>query len=278
MPDSSLLLEITEGVAVITLNRPQQRNTLTRPLATALRDAVGEIGRTPAVRAVLLRAAGEHFMVGADLNWLGTLVGSTSDEAVNPERDALRRHEVTGIIDDAHAAILGLRQLPQPVVIAVRGAAAGFGFSLACAADFLLAADSARFTVAYNALGASTDGGAAYHLPRLIGPQRAMAMALLNESMDAATAKDCGLVYRVTAADELDATALALARRLASGPAAGQATIKRLINFSCERTLPEHLQAEASAFLAAADTDDFAEGVRAFLGKRTPRFGQPAPA
>lgn len=278
MTDDSLLLEITEGVAVITLNRPQQRNTLTRQLAAALRDAVGEIGRTASAKAVLLRAAGEHFMVGADLNWLGTLVGSTPDEAANPERDALRRHEVASIIDDAHAAILGLRQLPQPVVIAVRGAAAGFGFSLACAADFLLAADNARFTVAYNALGASTDGGAAYHLPRLIGPQRAMAMALLNESMDAATAKDCGLVYQVTAIDELDATALALARRLASGPSVGQASIKRLINFSYERTLPEHLQAEATAFLAASDTDDFAEGVRAFLEKRPPRFDQLPPS
>ncbi|NMM26252.1 MAG: enoyl-CoA hydratase [Glaciimonas sp.] len=278
MPDAPLLLEITEGIAVITLNRAQQRNTLTPQLAAALRDAVGKVGRTPSAKAVLLRAAGEHFMVGADLNWLGALVGSTPDEAVNPERDAMRRHEVAAIIDDAHAAILGLRQLPQPVVIAVRGAVAGFGFSLACAADLLLAADNARFTVAYNALGASTDGGAGYHLPRLIGPQRAMAMALLNESMDAMTAKDCGLVYRVTGLDELDDTALALARRLSSGPAAGQASIKRLINFSFERTLPEHLQAEAAAFLAASDTDDFAEGVRAFLEKRPPRFGRLPPS
>lgn len=273
MPDSPLLLDIADGVAVITLNRAQQRNALTRALATALREAVGEIGRTPAVRAVLLRAAGEHFMVGADINWLATLVGSTPDDAANPGRDALRRREIAGIIDDVHAAILGLRQLPQPVVMAVRGAAAGFGFSLACAGDLLVAADNARFTVAYNALGASTDGGAAYHLPRLIGPQRAMAMALLNESMDAATAQACGLVYRVTAVADLDATALALARRLAEGPSVGQASIKRLINFSGERTLPEHLQAEAAAFLAAADTSDFAEGVRAFIGKRTPRFG-----
>ncbi len=278
MPDAPVVLKMTEGVAVITLNRPQQRNALTRQLAAALRKAVGEIGRTPSAKAVLLRAAGEHFMVGADLNWLGTLVGSTADEAANPERDALRRHEVAGIIDDAHAAILGLRQLPQPVVIAVRGAAAGFGFSLACAADLLLAADNASFTLAYNAIGASTDGGAGYHLPRLIGPQRAMAMALLNESMDAKTAKDCGLVYQVTAIAELDATALALARRLASGPSIGQASIKRLLNFSDERTLPGHLQAEATAFLAAADTGDFAEGVRAFLKKRPPRFGQPPPS
>ncbi|MEO6353974.1 MAG: enoyl-CoA hydratase/isomerase family protein, partial [Burkholderiaceae bacterium] len=164
MPDASILLEITEGVAVITLNRPLQRNTMTRQLAAALRDAVGEIGRTPSAKAVLLRAAGEHFMVGADLNWLGTLIGSTPDQAANPEREALRRHEIAGLIEDAHSIILGLRQLPQPVVIAVRGAAAGFGLSLACAADFLLTSDNARFRMAYNALGASTDGGAAYHL------------------------------------------------------------------------------------------------------------------
>lgn len=271
--DSSLHLEITEGVLTITLNRPQQRNILTRPFAAALREAVGQIGHMPSVRAVLLRAAGEHFMVGADLHWMGTLVGSAPDEAAHPERDALRHRELSCIIDDVHAAILGLRQLPQPVVIAVRGAAAGFGFSLACAADFLLAADNARFTVAYNALGASTDGGITYHLPRLIGAQRAMSMALLNEPMDAMTAKECGLVYRVTPLEELDATALALARRLSNGPSAGQASIKRLIHSSGERTLPEQLQAEAAAFLAAADTDDFAEGIRAFIEKRTPRFG-----
>ncbi|MGV8892682.1 MAG: enoyl-CoA hydratase/isomerase family protein [Burkholderiaceae bacterium] len=277
MSDASILLEITDGVAVITLNRPLQRNTMTRQLAAALRDAVGEIGRTSSAKAVLLRTVGEHFMVGADLNWLGTLIGITPNQASNPERDALRRHEIAGLIEDAHSIILGLRQLPQPVVIAVRGAAAGFGFSLACAADFLVASDNTHFTVAYNALGASTDGGGIYHLAHLIGPQRAMAMSLLNESMDAVTAKDCGLVYRVTTAAELDTTALALARRLASGPAAGQASIKRLINFSCERRLSEHLQAEASAFLAVADTDDFAEGVHAFLEKRAPRFGQLPP-
>jgi 2-(1,2-epoxy-1,2-dihydrophenyl)acetyl-CoA isomerase len=291
MTDAALLLDMTDGVALITLNRPRQRNSLTRTLASNLRDAVADIARNPAVRAVLLRAEGEHFMVGADLHWLATLVDPMphdrlatlvgaaphdgDDNAVDLQRAARRRVEVAAIIDDVHAAILGLRQLPQPVVIAVRGAVAGFGLSLACAADLLLAADDARFTVAYNALGASTDGGLAWHLPRLIGAQRAMAMALLNETIDAATAQQAGLVYRVTRGDELDAAALALARRLAQGPAAGQASIKRLINFSAERTLAQHLQQEADAFLAACDSVDFAEGVRAFVAKRPPRFGQP---
>ena len=279
MTDAPLLLNIEDGVALLTLNRPRQRNSLTRALASSLRAAVAEIGHNPAVRAVLLRAEGEHFMVGADLHWLATLVGAAprdgDDTAADLQRSARRRVEVAAIIDDVHAAIAGLRQLPQPVVIAVRGAAAGFGLSLACAADLLLAADDARFTVAYNALGASTDGGLAWHLPRLIGAQRAMAMALLNETMDAAMAQQAGLVYRVTRSDELDAAAMALARRLAQGPAAGQASIKRLLNFSAERTLAQHLHTEADAFLAACDSADFAEGVRAFIAKRAPRFGQP---
>jgi 2-(1,2-epoxy-1,2-dihydrophenyl)acetyl-CoA isomerase len=278
--EPALRLEIDDeaGVAVLTLNRP--RNCLTRALAAALREAVAEINSNPHVKAVLLRAKGEHFMVGADLHWMATLIdaaapeGNTHGATEASERAAHRRAEVAAIIDDAHAVILGLRQLPQPVVIAVRGAVAGFGLSLACAADLLLAADSARFTVAYNALGASTDGALAWHLPRLIGTQRAIAMALLNETMDAATAQQAGLVYRVTRDDELDACALALARRIASGPGAGQASIKRLINFSPERTLEQHLQAEKAAFLAVCDGVDFAEGVRAFGAKRTPHFGQ----
>jgi 2-(1,2-epoxy-1,2-dihydrophenyl)acetyl-CoA isomerase len=275
--EAALLLEIEDGVAVLTLNRP--RNCLTRALAAALREAVAEIGSNPQVRAVLLRAEGEHFMVGADLHWMATLIdaappGEDSDGSDASARAAHRRFEVAAIIDDAHATILGLRQLPQPVVIAVRGAVAGFGLSLACAADLLLAADSARFTVAYNVLGASTDGALVWHLPRLIGAQRAIAMALLNETIDAATAQQVGLVYRVTRDDELDACALALARRLASGPGAGQAAIKRLINFSSERTLEQHLQAEKDGFLVACDSADFAEGVRAFSARRTPRFGQ----
>ncbi len=279
---TGLQLDIDAGVAVLTLNRP--RNCLTRTLACALREAVTELNSHPRVRSVLLRAEGEHFMVGADLHWMATLVGAAppdgdaataeANEATNHERAAHRQFEVAAIIDDAHAVILGLRQLPQPVVIAVRGAVAGFGLSLACTADLLLAADSARFTVAYNALGASTDGALAWHLPRLIGAQRAIAMALLNETMDAATAQQAGLVYKVSKDNELDAEALALAQRLASGPRAGQAAIKRLINFSPERTLEQHLQAEKDAFLVACDSVDFVEGVRAFSAKRTPRFGQ----
>ena len=274
--EAALLLEIDDGVAMLTLNRP--RNCLTRALAAALREAVAEIKNNPRARAVLLRAEGEHFMVGADLHWMATLFddappGEDSDGSDASARAAHRRFEVAAIIDDAHATILSLRQLPQPVVIAVRGAVAGFGLSLACAADLLLAADSARFTVAYSALGASTDGALAWHLPRLIGAQRAMAMALLNDTMDAATAQQVGLVHQVTGGDELDACALALARRLASGPGAGPAAIKRLINFSSERTLEQHLQDEKDAFLAACDSADFAEGVRAFSARRTPRFG-----
>ncbi len=165
-----------------------------------------------------------------------------------------------------------MRRMPQPIVASLRGAAAGFGLSLALAADLAIAAQDAYFTLAYCRIGTSPDGGSTYHLPRLVGLRKALEIALLGERFDAATARELGIVNWVVPGAALESETAKVARRLAEGPGHALAQTKKLLDASFERTLEAQLAAEAETFAGCAASADFAEGVSAFVGKRAARF------
>ncbi|WP_298957121.1 enoyl-CoA hydratase-related protein [uncultured Methylobacterium sp.] len=256
---SGLRVERSGAVAVLTFDRPAVLNALDLATARALLAASRAAMADESVRAVLLRGAGRAFMAGGDV---ATFLAS------GPEDSPVR-----GLMDALHEALMVLTTGPKPVLAAVHGAVAGAGVSVMLAADLALAADDARFTLAYTRLGTSADGGATWSLPRVVGLRKAMEIALLNPVLDAAEAQRLGLVNRVVPAGDLAAEAEALAARLAEGPTTAYGAMKRLLRDSSGRDLAGQLAAESASFLACAETADFREGVESFLAKRAPRFG-----
>ncbi len=261
---TAVLYEITDAVATLTLNRPDSLNALNLDMIDELREATSRAAFDPEVRAVLLCGAGEHFMAGGDLKWF-------REQLVLPPSARQARFEA--LIAAVHASVLNLNGMNKPVVAAVQGAVAGFGLSLMLAADLVVAADSAYFTLAYSNIALSPDGGATWSLPRQVGLKQAMEIALLGERFDAARARELGLVNRVVAAGDLAPEANKLVRRLASGPAAALARTKSLLNQSFDRTLESQLVAEQRAFAACGAHPDFSEGLAGFFEKRKPVFG-----
>jgi 2-(1,2-epoxy-1,2-dihydrophenyl)acetyl-CoA isomerase len=259
---SAVTLEVRDRVAYLTLNRPESGNALDPGLIHAFRDAAESLEGRDDVGAVILTGAGKNFSVGGDLRFMQAAGDDVADA-------------VFGLATTMHAGIEALASLDAPVISAVRGAAAGGGMSIAIAADLVLAAESARFTVAYTAIGFSTDGGASWTLPRLVGHRRAMELALLNERLTAVRAQELGIVTRVVSDDALDADAEQLARRLADGPAGAHAAVKRLLRNSSTATFSSQLAVEAHTISGLAAAPDGREGVLAFLDKRAPHFGEP---
>jgi 2-(1,2-epoxy-1,2-dihydrophenyl)acetyl-CoA isomerase len=256
----SIDVDVRDRVARITLNRPDAGNALDLETATALRQAAEGL-RDSDVGAVILAGAGRTFCVGGDLKYMR--------DAGDEVGDAVLR-----LASQFHDALEALAALAAPVISAVRGAAAGGGMSLAIAGDIVLAAESARVTMAYTAIGFSPDGGSSWTLPRLVGLRRATELMLLSERLDAAAARDLGLVTRVVPDDALDDEAAALARRLADGPAHAYAAVKRLLRASSTRGFTEQMAEEARSIAALAAAPDGREGVSAFLEKRAPTFGR----
>jgi len=259
----AVLTAVSDGICVITLNRPESRNALSRDLTLRLCESVFAAEHDAAVRCVVIRG-GQHFMAGGDLKAFNDeILGGTAAET----RAAFDR-----LFRDAHPLIMSLRRMPKPVIASVAGSAAGFGLSLMMACDLAIAAHDAVFTLAYSLIGASPDGGSTYALPRIVGSRKAMEIALLGERFDAATAERLGLVNRVVPADALEAETMGLARRLAAGPTAAYGRTKALLNASFASSLEGQLQREAEFFAEGATGHDFAEGVRAFIEKRKPGF------
>ncbi len=259
----TVLLDIDQGVATVTLNRPEALNALNDAMRAALVEVMAALEADPAVRCLVIRGAGEHFMAGGDLKQFH---GRLS------EPPAARSGHFRRTIRDLHPAIVTMRRMPQPIVASLRGAAAGFGLSLALAADLAIAAQDAYFTLAYCRIGTSPDGGSTYHLPRLVGLRKALEIALLGERFDAATARELGIVNWVVPGAALESETAKVARRLAEGPGHALAQTKKLLDASFERTLEAQLAAEAETFAGCAASADFAEGVSAFVGKRAARF------
>jgi 2-(1,2-epoxy-1,2-dihydrophenyl)acetyl-CoA isomerase len=263
--NDTLLLARDGAVATLTLNRPESLNVLNIAMIDALVAHTATLANDATVRCVVIRGAGKHFLAGGDIRMFAEHLGSLAAD---------RQHEFSDIVERVHAAIEQLQRMPQPVVASVHGAVAGFGLSLMGACDLALAADTAYFTSAYRHIGLTPDGGSTWTLPRLVGMKRAMEIVLLGDRFDAQEALRLGLVNRVLPEPALAAATKALADALANGPALAITNGKRLINQSLSQSLSSQLAAEAASFGACAARPDFAEGVRAFLDKRPPQFGQ----
>jgi 2-(1,2-epoxy-1,2-dihydrophenyl)acetyl-CoA isomerase len=255
----TVLYSVADGIATITLNRPQVMNALDAGMLRELRAAAEMAEHDTAARAVVVRGAGPAFLAGGDVALF---------HANLPRMPELVREGAA----ELHHAILALRRAPKPVLAAVHGAVAGAGVSLVAAADLCIAAEGTKFTMAYSKLGTSPDGGATHTLPRLLGDRKALELILLSDAFDARAALGMGLVNWVVAAEQLETETEAIARRLAQGATSAYVEIKRLVYAGQDRTFAVQLEAEAEAFARCAGTRDFAEGVTAFVEKRKPKF------
>ena len=260
---SDITLDIQDRIAFITLNRPEARNALSMEMRTGLAEYTAQLEFDPAVRCVVLRGAGGHFMAGGDVKLFKSRQQMPHGE---------RKRQVLEGLHLLHYAIYRIRRMPKPVLASVQGASAGAGVSFMAACDLAIAADTAFFTWAYANIGVSPDGSGTYFLPRLIGTRRALEMAMLPERMDAAKALEWGIVNRVVPAADLEAETLKLAERLASGPTYAFARAKALMNASFENPLETQLELEGNAIGDCMCTADHEEGVNAFVEKRQPVF------
>ena len=256
----SLQLEISQGVATLTLNRPDRLNSLTRGMLTELNSALALVRLDTSVRCLLLTGAGRAFCTGQDLD----------DESVDP---ALGPVDLGAVIEHGYRPIvLGIRDLPIPVLAAVNGVAAGAGANIALACDVVIAALSASFVQPFCRLGLLPGAGGTWTLPRLVGPARAMGLALFGEPLDAADAHAWGLIWECVPDEQLAARARELAQRLAEGPTLGFARTKQAIQASSAQTLEASLDLESAFLRELGGSLDYREGVAAFRARRPPRF------
>ncbi len=249
-------VEQREGFWRVVLDRPDRLNAFDRPMHGALAEALQSATKAPDCRAVLLTGAGRGFCAGQDL------------PAVAAEGDLGRL-----LAETWNPLVRLLRELPVPTVAAVNGIAAGAGVALALACDIVLAARSARFFMAFAKLALVPDSGASWHLPRLVGPARARALALLGDPLAAEDAERWGLIWRAVEDSQIEAEAEAVAGRLAQGPTATLVATRRLLDDGLARAFADQLTEEARLQAELGRAADYAEGVRAFHEKRSPRFG-----
>jgi 2-(1,2-epoxy-1,2-dihydrophenyl)acetyl-CoA isomerase len=260
MSDTGILFEAAEGYATITLNRPDKLNSFNEAMHEGLRDAMSRCEADAAIRAVLVTGAGRGFCAGQDLS-----DRNLGDDAPMPDLgDALGRN-YNPLIKRLHA-------LPKPVVCAVNGVAAGAGANFAFACDIVLAARSASFIQAFCKIGLVPDAGGTYALPRLVGQARAAGLAMLGDKLSAEQAAEWGLIWRVIDDAELMPEAQKLCAHLATQPTRGLALMKQALNASLGNTLDAQLELERSLQRVAGATEDFREGVKAFLEKRPAKF------
>jgi 2-(1,2-epoxy-1,2-dihydrophenyl)acetyl-CoA isomerase len=254
-------LRVEDGVAEITLNRPERLNAWNAQFGDELREALLTDAAGADVRAVLITGAGRGFSSGADLKEM-LEQGAAGDVPDVGEMLRVRYHPI----------IKGIRELPKPVVAAVNGPAVGIGCSLALACDLVWAAESAVFGLAFVNIGLVPDGGSTFLVPIAAGKARALEMALLGEPIPAQRALEWGLINRVVADDKLAEDARGVARKLAHGPTRSYANSKRALNNSFGKIMTEQLDLEADLQAEMVKTTDFIEGVSAFVEKRDARF------
>lgn len=257
--EQPVLLRNDGAIAHIRFNRPQVLNALNAECAYALLAACKAIAADSNNRVVVLSGEGRAFMSGGD-------IGSFS-KAMGENGEFFR--ELIGIF---HEALEILANLPRPVLASLNGAVAGAGLSVAMIADLAIAADDAKFTLAYSRLGTSPDGSSSWSLPRVVGLRKALEIALLSDVFDAQEALRLGLVNKVVRAAALEEETGRLAARLAAGPTFAYGQIKQLLRQSHLNTLHDQLAKEGDAFVACSKTKDFAEGVAAFNAKRAANF------
>jgi 2-(1,2-epoxy-1,2-dihydrophenyl)acetyl-CoA isomerase len=258
-----LLIEKNGGIATLTMNRPEARNALSIEMRTTLYEAMIDIETDDDIRCVVIKGAGEHFMAGGDVKSFRDFVGKEPDE---------RRKIFEKRIHTLTPTMIAMRRMKKPIIASVRGAAAGFGLSLAMACDMVIASDSSFYTLAYINIGATPDGSGSYSLPRIVGLKKAMEIAMLGDRFGADEAKQLGLINFVTPDADLDAETDKLAARLASGPTVAIGRTKELMHASMVNDLEKQLSMEAEGFSNCAATEDWAEAITAFSEKRKPVF------
>lgn len=259
MSFQSILLDVKSHVATITLNRPEAYNALTIPVARELFEAAVAADEDPEVRGIIVTGSGKAFCAGGDVKeFAGNLPGI-----------GVLLKELTTYL---HAAISRFTRTPKPVIMGVNGVAAGAGFSLAISGDLVVAAESARFTMAYAGIAATPDGSSTYFLPRLIGIRRALELFYLNRSLTAREALEWGLVNRVIPDAEFPETLGAMARQLAHGPTLAYGAGKQLFHHSLGESLEGQMELETQAIARSGKTEDFRSGVTAFAQKKAATF------
>lgn len=260
MTAPSILLEVHDGCAFVTLNRPDRLNSFNPEMHERLREVLADVQRRDDIRAVLLTGAGRGFCAGQDLSDRVVAAGAEPPDL---------GHSIGTYYNPL---VRTLRALEKPVVCAVNGVAAGAGANLALACDIVLAARSASFIQAFSRIGLMPDSGGTYFLPRLVGSARAMGLALLGERLGAEDAERIGLIWKCVDDAKLADEATALAVSLARGPTRALAAIKEALHVSPQNSLDAQLNFERDVQRELGRTADYAEGVRAFAEKRTPRF------
>jgi 2-(1,2-epoxy-1,2-dihydrophenyl)acetyl-CoA isomerase len=260
MSYEQIRFETADGIARITLNRPDRLNSFTTQMHGELREALSRVATAGDARVLLLTGAGRGFCAGQDL----------SDRAVAP--GAAPVDLGASIAENYRPLVLALRNLPLPVVCAVNGVAAGAGANIALACDVVIAAKSASFIQAFCRIGLVPDSGGTFFLPRLVGSARAMGLAMLGDKLPAEQAATWGLIWKCVEDTELVPTTDALLGQLAQAPTRGLAAIKRALHASAGNTLEQQLDLERDTQRELGYSDDYREGVAAFLEKRPPKF------
>ena len=252
-----VLFEIKNGIANISLNRPERLNSFNREMAMLLQQRLDEANTESTVRCVIITGAGKAFSAGQDLV-----------EVADPNGPGMEKI----LSEHFNPVIIKIRNLQKPVVAAINGVAAGAGANIALCCDIVVAASSASFLQAFSKIGLVPDSSGTYFLPRLIGFQKASALMMLGDKVSALEAEQMGMIYKVFPDEIFEAETLKIASTLAAMPTRGLALIKSALNKSFSQNLEEQLATEDKLQQQAADTNDFKEGVQAFLEKRRPQF------
>jgi 2-(1,2-epoxy-1,2-dihydrophenyl)acetyl-CoA isomerase len=261
---AAVLVDCQDGVATLTFNRPEVRNAIDQDSVAIIEGTLSKLELSSDVRVLVLKGAGGNFVSGGDVNFFRRSFDWRPEE---------RRIRFAEVVRRIHPVIATLRRMRQPVIASVNGSCAGWGVSLTLASDLAIAADDARFSLAYTSIGACIEGSGSFFLPRVVGFKRAMELALLSNRFDAVEALQYGIVNRVVPSSELSAATDELAHRLATGPAMAYAATKRLMNDSLTNSLEAQMEAEALAFGNCAATQDFAEGAQALWDGPSPPLG-----
>ena len=255
---NSILLKIENKIAFITLNRPEVFNSFNREMALSLQSILDDCETNNDVRAIVITGEGKAFCAGQDLKEV------TSPELNPGFKKILEEHY--------NPIILRIRNIEKPIIAAVNGVAAGAGANIALACDIVVAHEKAHFIQAFSLIGLIPDSAGTYFLPRLIGFQKATALAMLGDKISAEEAERLGMIYKFVPSKEFEETVQRIAQKLANMPTKALGLIKQTFNQSLTNTLEEQLALESKLQIEAAGTEDYAEGVAAFIEKRTPNF------
>ncbi|MBI1344391.1 MAG: 2-(1,2-epoxy-1,2-dihydrophenyl)acetyl-CoA isomerase [Terrimonas sp.] len=254
---SVVLFDVQEGVAIITLNRPEKMNAFNREMSLLVQEKLDLCKEDKSIRCVVLTGNGKAFSAGQDLA-----------EVVDPEGPGMRRI----LSEHFNPIIIKIRELKKPVVAAINGVAAGAGANIPLCCDIIVATRSAVFIQAFSKIGLIPDSGGTFFLPRLIGWQKATALMMLGDKISATEAERMGMIYQCIDDDQFEVTVQEMARKLANMPTMGLAFTKKALQWSSTHTIYEQLHNEDKLQQWAAATADFKEGVAAFLEKRIPSF------